>query len=438
MDSVPCWPVTRNGNIVGRPGEVVRAAEARGALDVDLRVVETGEVAEFVDESRVEFRGRQVGNGIRRAVLEQAVHDGFAAQDTPLCGVDRARSGKADHGCLVHAERDEDRSRRVVDDRTLVAVSAIAVDSVVFSGRVHVAAGKARDVMDETGAVIGDARRRHALPDGEHALHARTRRALRDRSAQRAVVGAVLDRRRRVPDEGRAVRADRERSARDGDARGREAREQRDDPAGTHAHPGFLANARIIASRSASSTGPLRCLAARLACFGVSAATGLSAAREAVEEPQVVGAIDRNLAPGAVAFDVEAALIHAGRAREAVLARRDHEEEEILALAVARRVVAVAHVPDVLTEGVGSRGVALQGVVHAQRDDDGVEVRELRMLLDTRADDGAAHDVAGAVGELVEVARHGHRTALREGGRCRDAGDEDEECALGAVTHGVG
>jgi len=59
------------------------------------------------------------------------------------------------------------------------------------------------------------------------------------------------------------------------------------------------------------------------------------------------------------------------------------------------------------------------------------------MLLDMCADNSAAHDVACAIGELVEVAGHGHCAALREGRRRHDAGDDQDEKTLALATHGV-
>ena len=176
--------------------------------------------------------------GIRRSVLEQAVHDALRrSRMRPCDGIERAGAGKADDGCLVFAERFEDRCGSVVDDRALVAAVAIALDRVVFGHRAHVAVGECARVLDEPGAVVA------MLAEGTFCQTANMP-CTRERAAasatdgaQRAVVRAIRNRRRRVPDVGCAIRADRERAACDGDARRQRAREQREDPAGPPAHP---------------------------------------------------------------------------------------------------------------------------------------------------------------------------------------------------------
>ena len=74
----------------------------------------------------VECRRQEIGDGTCLAVLEQAVHDGVAGEDLALRRVQRAGARLADDRGLVHAERDEDRAGRVVDDRALVAGVAVA------------------------------------------------------------------------------------------------------------------------------------------------------------------------------------------------------------------------------------------------------------------------------------------------------------------------
>ena len=78
------------------------------------------------------------------AVLEQAIHDSVAAEDLALRRIQRAGARLADDRGLVHAERDEDRAGRVVDDRALVAGVAVALNRVEFGFGVHVAVAEAR------------------------------------------------------------------------------------------------------------------------------------------------------------------------------------------------------------------------------------------------------------------------------------------------------
>ena len=99
----------------------------------------------------------------------------LAAEDLALRRVQRAGARLADDRGLVHAERDEDRAGRVVDDRALVAGVAVAHDRVEFGLGVHVAAAEAGDAADEAGAFVADAGGRHVLPDVEHGQHARAR-----------------------------------------------------------------------------------------------------------------------------------------------------------------------------------------------------------------------------------------------------------------------
>src|SRR5688572_374833 len=86
----------------------------------------------------------------------------------------------------------------------------------------------------------------------------------------------------------------------------------------------------------------------------------LGGVTESVEQPQIPGAVDRHLAARAVSLDAEAALLHAGGAREAIAAPRVHQQHVLLALAVAGGIAAVAQIPDVLAEGVRALRLALQ------------------------------------------------------------------------------
>ena len=124
----------------------------------------------------VEFRRQEIGDWIIQIVLEKAIHDGVAGEDLALRRVQRARTRLADDRCLVHAERNEDRGGRVVDDRALVAGVAVAHNRVEFGFGVQVAAAEAGDVADGAGAFVADAGGRHVLPDVEHGQHARARR----------------------------------------------------------------------------------------------------------------------------------------------------------------------------------------------------------------------------------------------------------------------
>ena len=143
---------------------------------------------------------------------------------------------------------------------------------------------------------------------------------------------------------------------------------------------------------------------------------------QALEQPQVPGAVQRDLAARAVALDAEPALLEADGAREPVTAGRVHEQQQLLTLAVAGGVLAVAEIPDVLAERVGALCIAFQRLAEAQRDHDRVEIRELGVLLDACVRHRAAHDVLSAVGQLVEVSRQRQGAPLRRHGTGRGAG----------------
>src|SRR5262245_61456392 len=98
---------------------------------------------------------------------------------------------------------------------------------------------------------------------------------------------------------------------------------------------------------------------------------------QALEQPQVAGSVLCDFPARAVALDAEPALLEPYRAGESVAARSIHQQQQVLALAVTRRVLAVTDVPYVLAERVGVVGGALERIADAQGHHDGVQVVEL-------------------------------------------------------------